>query len=542
MTCESRGLAFDSQFWRRVTGPREHGPRRKGFRHAQIYFKSSIRERRASASGQQGCGAAGLLKEGIADNHGVMPAGFFSRVAAAAVSLLVLGVMTLSAIAAAEESGFQSIFDGRSLSGWSPRNPDYWSVEDGVITARITKERPCATNQYLAWMGGELADFELKLECRLNGEGGINGGFQFRSRLLPDRDVCGYQVDNNLKTDWLVRLYDEYGRHDLAMRGERAVIDTNGVRTAERIEAARGPANFRLENWHEYHLTCVGPKISLRVNGQLVAEVEDNDSRRAEPQGVLALQLHSGPPTETQFRNIRLKVLKPANTNTVADWRVQDARRKLFDGALAWWLLDAGGHGALTPLRLVPEFYQFELNVRAAGIGARPNAKIALLAGAYFDAGKELHAPADQLTVYLRLRDPAGKWDSALMAKRGGHDRVHFNLFSVDLPGTPGSDIGFEIRTDKGFAQASFPVSKIDATAWHNLVGRYDGTTLAIFCDGRLMASQPAEGTLVRNAEPLLIGAETDRDKVVRHFHGELEEAAIWPRALTDAETAALSR
>jgi hypothetical protein len=320
------------------------------------------------------------------------------------------------------------------------------------------------------------------------------------------------------------------------------VFDTNGVRTAERIEAARGPASFRLEDWHEYHLTCVGPKLSLRVNGQLVAEVEDNDPRRAEPQGVLALQLHSGPPTVTQFRNIRLKVLKLAGPNTVPDWRVQEPRRKLFDGALAWWLLDAGGHGAKTPLRLIPEFYKFELNVRPAGSGARPNAKVMLLAGAYFDAGKELHASADQLTVYLRLRDPAGKWNSALMAKRGGQDRVHINLFGADLPGTTGPDVGFEIRTAQGFARTSFPVSRIDATAWHDLVGRYDGKTLAIFCDGRLMASQPARGALVRNAEPLLIGAETDDGKVVRHFHGEVEEAAIWPRALTDDQLAALAR
>ena len=456
------------------------------------------------------------------------------------VSLLVLVTVTASkSITAPVEPGFQSIFDGRSLSGWSAGNPVYWSVEEGIITARITKERPCATNQYLVWTGGELADFELKLEFRLNGDGGINGGFQFRSRLLPDHDVCGYQVDNNLRTDWLVRLYDEYGRHDLALRGERAVFAPNGLRTAERIEAAGGPANFRLEDWHEYHLICVGPRISLQVNGQLVAEVQDHDPRRAEPQGVLALQLHSGPPTVAQFRNLRLKVLKAADTNTVPDWRVHDARRKLFDGALAWWLLDAGGHGARS-LRLVPEFYQFELNVRPAGVGARPNAKVTLLAGAYFDAGKELHAPGDQLTVYLRLRDPAGKWNSALMAKRGGHDRVHFNLFSTDLPGTPGADIGFEVRTAKGLAQTSFPVSTIDPTAWHNLVGRYDGKTLSILCDGKVMANQPAEGALVRNSEPLLIGAETDAGQVVRHFHGEVEESAIWPRALTDAELGAL--
>ena len=464
-----------------------------------------------------------------------------------AVRILVLmlaGAGLVRVEGAAVEVGFQPIFDGESLAGWAPRDAAFWSVENGAIVGRITRERPCTTNQYLVWKGGELADFELKLEMRLNGEGGINGGFQFRSRLLPDGDVCGYQMDNNLRTDWLARLYDEYGRHDLAFRGERAVFDASGKRTVEPLSAFRkGAGNFRLEDWHEYHLTCVGQKITLRVNGELIAEVEDNDPRRAERQGILALQLHSGPPTVTEFRNVRLKILKPADkpeaANTIADWRMAPGRRKLFDGALAWWLLDGGGHGAQPPLRLHPEFYQFEMNVRPAGKGAVPNAKVILLDGAYFDAGRELHAPGDQLTVHLRLRDPGGKWNSALINKRSGEE-VHFNLFSGDGAGAPGPEIAFEIRTANQHGLVSFPVSRIDATAWHNLAGRYDGRTLAIFCDGELMASQSLRGALAPNPGALLIGAEMAHGKGARNFRGEMEECAIWARALSDPEIASL--
>src|SRR5688572_11498357 len=190
----------------------------------------------------------------------------------AAFSLIALTTATSREIRADDDFGFRSIFNGQSLSEWTPRDPSFWTVENGAIVGRITRERPCTTNQYLVWKGGELADFELKLEMRLNGEGGINGGFQFRSRLLPDGDVCGYQMDNNLGTEWLARLYDEYGRHDLALRGERAVFDANGKRTAHPLAAnnPKPPAHFRLEDWHEYHLICVGGKISLRVNGQLI--------------------------------------------------------------------------------------------------------------------------------------------------------------------------------------------------------------------------------------------------------------------------------
>lgn len=447
---------------------------------------------------------------------------------------------------AAEEPDFRPIFNGQSLTDWTPRDPSFWTVEHGAIVGRITKEHPCTTNQYLVWKGGELADFELKMEMRLNGEGAINGGFQFRSRRLPDGDVCGYQMDNNLRTDWLARLYDEYGRHDLAFRGERAVFDANGQRKAQPLDPniPKPPAPFRLEDWHEYHLTCIGPKISLRVNGKLIAEVEDNDLRRAEPQGILALQLHSGPPTVTEFRNIRLKILKPANTNTVPDWRLAESRRNVFDTALAWWLLDSGGHGAQPPLRLHPEFYQFELNVVPAGKGAVPNSKVVLLAGAHFEAGSNLNAPSDQITVYLRLRDPVGKWDSALIGRHGGSnlpDKPHFNLFAGDLPGTSGPDIAFSIHTDKAEAQVSFPVSQIDPTAWHNLVGRYDGKTLSIFCDRRLMSSQSLTGSIIPNSHSLIIGAKIKNGKPAHHFHGELDEAAIWNRALNDSEIEGLN-
>jgi hypothetical protein len=136
----------------------------------------------------------------------------------------------------------------------------------------------------------------------------------------------------------------------------------------------------------------------------------------------------------------------------------------------------------------------------------------------------------------LRARDPGGAWNSALFGKGRGEDKVYFNLFSADLPGTPGTDIGFEIKTDHGFAMVSFPASQIEVAAWHDLAGRYDGKTLELFCDGRRMASKPWSGKFVTNSEPLLIGAETDHGKVVRHFQGELEEAALWSRALTDDE------
>jgi hypothetical protein len=213
----------------------------------------------------------------------------------------------------AAENDFKDLFDGKTLAGWKAVDMTYWSVEDGAITGKITQTHPLQENLYLIWQGGELEDFELKLKTRVFGSKDINNGFQFRSKELPNHDVAGYQVDNNLNTDWLVRLYDEHGRHDLALRGQRTVFDELGKAKITEISEAKGAPWFKLEEWHEYHLICAGSRLALKVNGRLAAEVIDNDPRHRDLSGILALQLHTGPPTTVQFKDIQLKVLSSAD-------------------------------------------------------------------------------------------------------------------------------------------------------------------------------------------------------------------------------------
>ena len=46
------------------------------------------------------------------------------------------------------------------------------------------------------------------------------------------------------------------------------------------------------------------------INGMMMSEVIDNQSSKAQAAGILALQLHAGPPMVVQFKDIRLKELK----------------------------------------------------------------------------------------------------------------------------------------------------------------------------------------------------------------------------------------
>ena len=226
------------------------------------------------------------------------------------VMALVLGTVSCATLSMPNEA--QSIFDGETLDGWLAADMSFWSVEDGAITAKITEEKPTSRNHYLVYQGGELTDFELTLKHRIISDHNVNGGFQFRSEMfdgdIPD-DCRGYQVDNNTQTDWLVRLYDEFGRHTLAWRGEKTVFATDGTPTTTKIAESQGPAHFKLGEWHEYRLVCIGNQITLYVDGRLVGEVIDHDTAQQDFLGILALQLHSGKPMTVQFKDIVLKEL-----------------------------------------------------------------------------------------------------------------------------------------------------------------------------------------------------------------------------------------
>lgn len=213
----------------------------------------------------------------------------------------------------ANDPAFVPIFDGKTFEGWKAEDMSYWTVEDGALTGTISEAHPLKRNYYLVWQGGKMADFELVMRHRVISKDSVNSGYQFRSEMFDGelkQDCRGYQMDTQTQSPWLARLYDEFGRHDLALRGEKTVFDPDGKKNTTPLAEAAGPAWFALEDWHEYHLICKGAHLSLKIDGKLAAEVEDNDPKQQDFSGILGLQLHSGPPMKVQFKDIYYKPLK----------------------------------------------------------------------------------------------------------------------------------------------------------------------------------------------------------------------------------------
>jgi hypothetical protein len=155
------------------------------------------------------------------------------------------------------------------------------------------------------WRGGQPGDFELRLSYRVQGG---NSGIQFRSREVPDFDTRGYQADLEAGPQWSGCLF-EHMRGGVAMRGTRVVIDPDGTKHVTTFaDPAKLQKKIKRQDWNDYVVVAREQKITLKINGVLMAEAIDNDQKHAARRGVIALQMHPGPPMTVQFRNLRIKV------------------------------------------------------------------------------------------------------------------------------------------------------------------------------------------------------------------------------------------
>jgi hypothetical protein len=196
------------------------------------------------------------------------------------------------------------LFNGRDLSGWDG-DPKFWSVRDGVITGETTAANPAKNNTFLIWRGGEVADFELRLKYRIRGG---NSGIQYRSKDLGNWVSGGYQADIEAGTNYTGILYEERGRGILALRGEKVTIGADGkkqvvgsIGTAADIQAA-----IKTEDWNDYVVKAQGNHLVHTVNGKVTVDVTDEQETKAAKTGILALQVHVGPPMTVEFKDIRL--------------------------------------------------------------------------------------------------------------------------------------------------------------------------------------------------------------------------------------------
>ncbi|MCL4192638.1 MAG: DUF1080 domain-containing protein [Thermoguttaceae bacterium] len=225
--------------------------------------------------------------------------------------------------AAAEESGWADLFNGRDLSGWMvkcrPADRDkagYWKVDNGAITA----ETPPGSDHHYIWLltEKEYRDFELAMKVQTLSTSTGNSGIQLRSRY---DDAAGWldgpQVDINPPGPWRTGfIYDE-------TRGVQVWLWPNVGKPAN-AKPEHAPAGWKWQNaddadrWNEIRIVCRGTRITTVVNGVTVADYDgagrlDDDVHRSRNVGLhghIGLQIHPGGELLIRFKDIRLRELK----------------------------------------------------------------------------------------------------------------------------------------------------------------------------------------------------------------------------------------
>ncbi|MCH9022374.1 MAG: ThuA domain-containing protein, partial [Planctomycetes bacterium] len=189
------------------------------------------------------------------------------------------------AAAQSGESGWISLFDGKSLSGWrASENKDTFSVRDGMIVV-------AGPRSHLFYVGpvknAMFKDFELKIDVmtRPGSNAGIYLHTQYQETGWPGK---GYEVQvNNTHKDW---------------RKTGSLYAIEDVRESPAVD----------DKWFTEHIIVRGKRIIIKVEDEVMVDYREpaglDRPERQLSSGTFALQGHD-PKSVVFFKNIRVKPL-----------------------------------------------------------------------------------------------------------------------------------------------------------------------------------------------------------------------------------------
>ena len=225
-------------------------------------------------------------------------------------------ILTLALLASLASAGETQLFNGKDLTGWQG-DPKFWSVQDGALSGKSTAESPVPHNTFLIWKDGEPSDFTLTLKYKMtpgDDKKFTNSGIQYRSKFMEPAKfiVGGYQADFEYGDSYSGILYEEKGRGILAQRGKKVVIKQGDDPSRPKLEvtgetgdSAEIQAGIKKDDWNEYKIVAEGNNVKQYINGKLTIDVTD-ETTEAPKSGVIAFQMHAGPPMKVQFKDIVL--------------------------------------------------------------------------------------------------------------------------------------------------------------------------------------------------------------------------------------------
>jgi hypothetical protein len=209
---------------------------------------------------------------------------------------LALVAGSIRASAASSEDGFQSIFNGKDLRGWTliGKVGRGYVVENGLLVCPKDGGGNLFTTP-------EYANFVLRFDFRL--EVGSNNGIGIRAPFEGDAAYAGMEI----------QILD----HDAPeYRGKLKPAQYHG--SIYDVVPAKTGFLKPVGQWNSEEITANGRHITVRLNGTVIVDadldsVKDPEVLKRHPglaraSGHIGLLGHG---TRVEFRNLKLKVLMP---------------------------------------------------------------------------------------------------------------------------------------------------------------------------------------------------------------------------------------
>lgn len=306
--------------------------------------------------------------------------------------------LTLSLPAAGND--WVTLFNGKTLDGWTERNKSgSFVVTDGVIVGTAVE----GLGTTFLCTDRVFGDFELMLECRI--DEGLNSGVQIRSNTRKPRGkqkvgpVEGPQVD-------------------LACKAKGTTVSGNvfGQSWGEWLtpkDDRKKHSLMKPDAWNEVRILAQGNQVTTWINGEkVIVTTIPEDRHQTNAKGFIGLQLHGikegQGPFKAAWRNIRIRNLGAAPAAPAVKKKKQTSTK----------ILKLEHPGPKTPFRPLPAFKDHKLSNFA--MAPEINCAVSVICepgGAVFalcDGNAGLGRDPDQGQVWRLIdHDDDGKADTA---------------------------------------------------------------------------------------------------------------------------------
>jgi hypothetical protein len=182
-----------------------------------------------------------------------------------------------------DDSVWQSLFDGKTLSGWQTLPGGTWEVQNGTIVGRSPEQEK---RHGILLTEKRYRDFKIRLQFKvLKG----NSGLYFRvDTVASGVSVNGFQAE-----------IDEY--KDIG-----GLYETGGRAWVVQPSPEKVKEYFKVHDWNEMTVTAIGGHITVNVNDVKTSELKDDPGRL---DGFIGLQLHGSMEMHVMFKDIEIQVL-----------------------------------------------------------------------------------------------------------------------------------------------------------------------------------------------------------------------------------------